>query len=201
MSRLYTKTGDNGLTSLYDMRLCKKDNIVFSVLGSLDELSAHIGMVCTLMDNNESSHVLRIIQNRLLDVGSDVATVKNRKRIKEINEEDLSFIETYIDEMDSKSPKLTEFILPGYTPIDSQLHICRSVCRRLEREMWQWWNLNKEAEEVLADSEIENRIQTKVQTLRYINRLSDFFFAMARVFSEGKEITRTQANQMAESMK
>jgi cob(I)alamin adenosyltransferase len=190
MSRLYTKGGDNGLTSLYDMRLCSKDNIVFSVLGTLDELSAHMGMVCSLMGNNESSNVLRVIQNRLLDIGSDVATLRNRKKINEITDDDLVFVETYIDEMDGKAPKLTEFILPGYTPIDSQLHICRSVCRRLEREMWEWWNTDRE------NKNIENKIQTKIQTLKYINRLSDFFFAMARVFSEGKEITRSQAERM-----
>jgi cob(I)alamin adenosyltransferase len=178
MSKLYTKKGDNGLTALYDMRLCNKEDLVFEVLGGLDELSAHIGLACAFLENKESSKILRLIQSKLLDIGSDVATVKNRKSVVEIKQNDVELLEMYIDEMDSKSPPLTEFILPGHSNVDAQLHVCRAVCRRVERIMWGWW---------------KGQDNTDVQTVRYINRLSDFFFAMARLYSEGKEIRRSEA--------
>lgn len=184
MSRLYTKTGDNGTTNLYDMRKCSKTDIVFDVLGTLDELSAHIGLVCVLLGKSVFIEILRAIQNRLLDIGSDIATVSRREYVRPITNEDIDILERYIDESTAKTPKLTEFILPGYTEIDAHIHICRGICRRLEREMWKW-----------RESPTVN-IETSILTFKFINRLSDFFFAIARVCSEGKDITRSQAGKM-----
>jgi cob(I)alamin adenosyltransferase len=182
MSKLYTKTGDCGFTNLYDMRRLYKDDLHFEVLGDLDELSANVGLVCVYLDNHPNGIViLRKIQSQLLDIGSDIATTKNRDKIVKITEADVKKIEIYIDEFSEKTPKLTEFILPGYKHLDAHLHICRTICRRAERHMWALFKK-------------EPDIATDKNTFIYINRLSDFFFAMARLFTNGKEITRSSAN-------
>jgi len=184
MSRLYTKTGDNGLTNLYDMRRIGKDNTIFEVLGDLDELSAHIGVVCSLTgpDFPDTEKMLRWIQARLLDIGSDIATSEKREKITPITEDDVKKIEIYIDLFTAETPKLTEFILPGHKLLDAQVHVCRAVCRRAERHMW-----------VLRK---ESQIATDLQTFVFINRLSDFFFALSRVYAQGHEITRSFANNL-----
>lgn len=185
MAKLYTKTGDAGYTNLYDMRKLCKENIHFEVLGDLDELSAHIGVVCTNLENSHASYkMLRLIQSQLLDIGSDIATVKNRTKVVEITEEDVKKLETYIDEFSDQTPKLTEFILPGYRQTDAQIHVCRAICRRAERHMWS-----------LLKTCICEEIpfMTGENTFKFMNRLSDFFFALARVFSRGNDITRSEA--------
>jgi len=177
MSRLYTKTGDKGFTTLYDMRRVSKTEIVFEVLGDLDELSAYIGQLCSIVNDKESKF-LRYIQSFLLDIGSNFATTTRRDKIRVTTVDDIKSLENAIDFYDSKSPKLTEFILPGVNPKDSIAHICRSVCRRAERNMWK---LKNEYDVFYVENE----------TFHYINRLSDFFFAYARYLSEGKEFKRS----------
>lgn len=187
MSRLYTGIGDNGTTNLYDMRAIGKEDLHIEVLGDLDELSAHIGVACATQAAQifpNSMNMLRNIQARLLDIGSDIAIVKNRTKVVEITEDDVKNLEVYIDELCSKTAKLTEFILPGWREFDAQLHVCRSVCRRAERHMW-------------ALRKSDDSLATRSDTFRYMNRLSDFFFAMARVFSCGNEITRSAAKNLS----
>lgn len=179
MSRLYTKTGDKGFTTLYDMRRVPKTEMVFDVLGDLDELSAHIGHLCSSGLNDEDIKFLRYVQSFLLDIGSNFATTTRRNNIKITTLEDVKKVENAIDFYDSKSPKLTEFILPGVNIKDSIAHICRSVSRRVERNMWK---LKNEYETFYVEDE----------TFQYINRLSDFFFAFARYLSDGKEFKRSE---------
>lgn len=181
MSHLYTKTGDDGLTNLYDMRRLEKHSLFFEALGDLDELSACIGVVCADVNTNDScEELLRIIQNKLLDIGSDIATTQKRDKVTEITEADIKMVEKYIDHFDSLAPKLTEFILPGYKTVDAHLHVCRAVCRRAERHMWALKS--------------NGSVFTGRNAFVYINRLSDLLFAMARFHSEGRDITRSQAN-------
>jgi len=180
--KLYTKTGDRGTTSLYDMRRVGKDELIFEVLGDLDELSAHIGVVLSFK-NPFYKQVLRDIQTKLLDMGSDIATVKNRNKVLKLNETDVKQIESFIDDLQSQAPPLREFILPGLNNIDAHIHVCRAVSRRLERCIWR-----------MKKSDPEH--PTDEMTYIYINRLSDFFFALARAFCKGDEITRSQAKNM-----
>jgi len=181
MSKLYTKTGDKGYTSLYDMRRVPKTNLIFDVLGDLDELSAYIGQLCSYITSEQDLNFLRKIQTNLLDIGSDFATKNRRNNIKIMTQKDIVEIENAIDYYDSKSPKLTEFILPGVNTKDSLAHVCRSVSRRVERNMWK------------VKDDFEENFYVEKETFHYINRLSDFFFAFARYLSEGKETTRSQA--------
>ena len=187
MPKLYTKTGDNGTTSLYDGSRLKKNSIFFDVLGDLDELASHIGLLSAKI-NDESLNIciefdfsysikidkLREIQVKLVDIGSNIAVVDERKKEKvpKLTEQDVKKVENWIDECEQTNTKLTEFLLTGVRQADSQCNICRSVSRRVERGMWK---LNDEVE---VDPNI----------LKYMNRLSDFFFAFARNLAECKEI-------------
>ena len=169
MPKLYTKTGDNGTTSLYDGSRLKKSSIFFDVLGDLDELSSHIGLLCAKLESDLNFNILdklREIQVKLLDIGSNIAVVDKdkKKNIPKLGENDVKNIEDWIDLCEESNNKLTEFLLTGVTENDSQCHICRAVSRRVERHMWL---LND-------DIDIDENI------LRYMNRLSDFLFALAR---------------------
>lgn len=183
MPKLYTKTGDKGTTCLYDMRKVPKGDKIMDFLGDSDELSAHIGYLITKIINQKYIDKLRIIQNDLLDIGSNIATSTLAKRKTFISTEDVKKVEEWIDEMEEKNTPLKEFILPGVDEADSQAHICRAVCRRVERKLV---NLH-------FDEELNKEFQyVSDEILQYVNRLSDFFFAFARFASGCQEITRSQ---------
>ena len=187
MPKLYTKTGDEGKTSLYDGNRIGKGELFFSVLGDLDELSSHIGMLCSMMDSNDLSvGILRNIQVNLLTIGSNIAVVDRDRKISKITIEDVKNIEKNIDICDGKNEKLTEFLLPGYSKEDSQCHICRSVCRRVERGLWK---LHR-AVGVVDGKRPINMLDVNVDSniLVYMNRLSDFFFAFSRNLSCGMDV-------------
>jgi cob(I)alamin adenosyltransferase len=185
--KIYTKTGDKGITSLYDSTRHGKDQKIFSVLGDMDELTSHIGMLkvyieeasngvryLKMMENAFSilEYYLSKIQSELLDIGSNLATVKQNKRgrLVKTTMEDVEKIEIYIDKMEESIPKLTKFIIPGVTKSEAQSHICRSISRRFERGLWSLKNGEwEEMKEIVSD-----------EILCYVNRLSDFFFTLAR---------------------
>ena len=182
MLKLYTKTGDQGQTSLYDMRRVDKDEHIFEVLGDIDELSSYIGLLCSQKLEKKEQSFLRKIQSKLLDLGSDIATTKNRKNVVELNDDDVKDLEDLIDFYDSRNPKLKEFILPGVELKDSFCQLCRCISRRTERHLWK---LKKE----------NNDFKTDIYSFQYMNRMSDLFFALSRFFSEGKEILRSEAKE------
>jgi len=184
--KIYTKTGDLGMTGLYDGKRKSKSELIFDVLGTLDEFSAHIGMLVSYMTIENLitiGGVLRNIQRDLLDIGSVVATEKKNMDKYAITEEKILSIESAIDEMEKNNTPLTKFILVGVKPLDSQAHICRAVCRRLEREIIRY----SQEGDLLVNPPLENKLQTEI---KYINRLSDYFFVLARYLSECKEIVR-----------
>lgn len=174
--KLYTKTGDKGMTSLYDGSRMSKGSVIFDVLGNLDELSSHIGVLCAKIEQVDLLFILRQIQVKLLDIGSNIAVIdeKKKKRVPKITEDDVKCVEEWIDKCESINGKLTEFLLTGIKEKDSQCHVCRSVSRRVERSMWKLMN--------------DDELDIDESILKYMNRLSDFFFAFARNFSNGEEI-------------
>ena len=165
--KIYTKRGDLGLTDLYDGSRISKTDEIFDALGTIDELSSHIGMliyVSNEITEFDLSHDLRNIQQNLLTIGSNIATPnpKSDQVLPTISEEDVKSLELKIDEMDKQLEPLTVFIkVGGHTQNESQSHICRSVCRRAERCILKCMN----------DGGIINQ---------YMNRLSDYFFTLAR---------------------
>ena len=179
MPKLYTKTGDKGITSLYDGNLLPKHSIFFQVLGDIDELSSHIGLLHSYISNSKEDdyHLdsLRQIQVTLLDIGSNIAVIDPDKKqsVPKITDENVKNIEDLIDQCEYQNKKLTDFLLPGVKITDAQCHVCRSVTRRAERSLWELRNN-------------ENDVDPNI--LKYMNRLSDFFFALSRNLSGGEDV-------------
>lgn len=174
--KIYTKTGDKGSTSLYDGNRLSKTSLVFEILGEIDELSSRIGIACAVDKENRITEQLRLIQSKLQDINSILATFeKHKRRLPAVLDTDIGFLETNIDQFTDNTPPLTNFILPGVTESDSYLHLCRSQTRKIERMLWKF---KDDCKVQLEDKTIENILPENVFT--YFNRLSDYFFAAAR---------------------
>jgi len=180
--KIYTKTGDTGKTSLYDGRRIDKASVVFDVIGEVDELNARLGVAAVACKNNcIVSTIIREIQCKTQDINSILATIdKTGKTLPSITEDDVTALEKRIDDYSMVMPKLTAFILPGVSELDAHLHMCRTQARKCERALF---NLNR-CEDVLLDH--KNRevdiggLTVDPVILKYVNRLSDFLFALAR---------------------
>lgn len=214
--KLYTKTGDKGTTSLYDGNRIHKSSIFFEVLGTLDELSSNIGLLCAYITtssktyeklelgdtriSNDMIKYLREIQVILLDIGSNIAVVNEnkKKRVPKIVDKDIEKIESKIDECEAKNKKLTEFLLPGKTVSDSQCHVCRSITRRVERSMWELDNASYSITEGKDNSNIIDlsNVHVDENILKYVNRMSDFFFALSRNLSLNEDIKVSDARKI-----
>lgn len=172
--KIYTRTGDAGQTSIIGGRV-DKDDIRVEAYGTVDELNSFVGQAISLMDQDKFKDLaadLLQIQHELFDCGSDLAKVKETDKYPyKVNSEMVEHLETLIDTYDAETPEITRFILPGGSPLSSALHICRTVCRRAERHTV-----------TLARTHDIN-----AEVLRYLNRLSDLWFAVARLanFREG----------------
>ncbi len=166
----YTKTGDQGTTSLIGgTRVPKYDDRV-EAYGTVDELSAVIGVLNDSDGVGEDiKAVLGVIQNKLFTLESHFALDRSSevsKMIPSLSEEDVMFLERHIDEMNAELPELRAFVIPGGNMRASMCHVCRTVCRRAERQGWR-----------LSSHEEVDSID-----LKYLNRLSDYFFVLARYF-------------------
>lgn len=166
----YTKTGDQGTTSLIGgTRVPKYDDRV-EAYGTVDELSAVIGVLNDLEGvGEEVKTVLGVIQNKLFTLESHFALDRASevsKMIPSLEEGDIAFLERQIDAMNAELPELRAFVIPGGNMRASLCHVCRTVCRRAER---QGWRLSSHEELDAID-------------LKYLNRLSDYFFVLARYF-------------------
>jgi len=174
-SKIYTKKGDDGTTELLGGKRVSKYDIRLEAYGTVDELNAHIGLIrsCDLPD--VVMKLLVKIQNKLFNIGSYLATdEKGKALISEliITEKEVNILEKAIDKFDSQLPKLTQFILPGGSALAAQCHVARTVCRRAERRIVEFSENNKIEPEII----------------RYLNRLSDLFFVMARKLNNDKGI-------------
>lgn len=163
--KIYTKKGDKGKTSLFGGKDLFKDDQRIEAYGSVDELNSRIGVVMSLIENDKFHKYLIDIQNNLFTIGAILATDPRKLHlVKPFKEESIGKVETWIDEMEESLPPLKNFILPSGSKLVAECHVARTVCRRAERRIV---SLYKEAEEPL-------------DFLVYINRLSDFFFVLAR---------------------
>ena len=166
---IYTKTGDNGTTSLVGGKRVHKTNIRLQAYGTVDELNSFLGLLKTKVAP-KWQHEIHEIQNTLLAVGAYLATDTTDTPLHEsakVAPEKVHDLETKIDLMNEKLPKLTNFIIYGDNEASAICHICRAVARRAERDI-----LNIEKQQVI-DSEIK----------KYMNRLSDFLFVLARTLT------------------
>ena len=174
--KIYTKTGDNGTTALFGGTRVKKYNSRIESYGTVDELNSYLGLIKDQDISDEAKASLLKIQNELFTLGAMLATppeketLKNgeeRLNIPKIDDTSILFLENEIDKMDAVLPQMTHFVLPGGHQAVSFCHIARCVCRRAER-------LSVE----LNDEEPLNE-----NILKYLNRLSDYLFVLARKLS------------------
>lgn len=160
---VYTRTGDNGTTSLLHGKRLGKDQKIFEVLGTLDEFNSVLGLVLSSVSfSSDARKFLVKIQGDLFNIGAKIADDKSKKADYIWLNAKTSTIEELIDELESTLPKLTNFILPGGSVAAAHTHVARSLCRRLERTIVSYDN-----------SELE-------YVLVFINRLSDLLFVLAR---------------------
>jgi cob(I)alamin adenosyltransferase len=166
---IYTRRGDGGETDLFGGGRVAKDDRRVDTFGVVDELNAFVGVCAATTDHADLRRVAHAIQSRLLDLGGYLATPDARRRaesgVGEPTEEDVEELEARIDALELELPPLKRFILPGGTPAAAAAHAARTVCRRAERRAIA---LHREA-------------PLSAASLRYLNRLSDLLFVMARV--------------------
>lgn len=171
LSSIVTKTGDSGTTGLADGSRIAKTDIRVVCLGDTDELNAAIGLAMSQLDHDELCDLLSSVQHDLFDVGAELS--QPGKSL--ISNRHIEAIESVIEQLNAQLPPLKEFILPGGSAGVAHLHLARTVCRRVERSLVS-----------LADQQDCNPL-----TQRYINRLSDMLFVMARTAArqaDGQEI-------------
>lgn len=167
ITKVYTKCGDDGTTSLIGGVRVKKTNARIEAYGTVDELSAQLGMLASFMKDGSDKDVIVRTQRNLFTVGAYLATDKTQTPLAPsytLDQEEVEALEREIDGILAQIPQQTAFILPGGCHEAAIAHVCRTVCRRAERRIF-----------FLAET-------TKISpaVLQYINRLSDYLFVLAR---------------------
>jgi cob(I)alamin adenosyltransferase len=165
-TKIYTKTGDKGQTSLIGGTRLPKHHIRIEAYGTVDELNSFIGLIRDSIQEKELFDLLIEIQDRLFTIGSLLAAdpEKNKMALPQLNESDVVVLEKAIDKMNETLPEMKSFVLPGGHIDISYCHIARCVCRRAERATLK-----------LAENEKVNELIYK-----YLNRLSDYLFVLSR---------------------
>lgn len=169
-NKIYTKTGDKGETGLIGGTRVSKSDIRIEAYGTIDELNSFVGLLASYYALASELDTLKMIQNKLFVIGSHLATDTNKTKIAEVSiirPTDITKIEQEIDKMNAELPELRAFILPGGCVEASFCHICRTISRRAERRI----------------VEIQKSYKTDNQIIIYVNRLSDYFFTLARYIS------------------
>lgn len=171
-TRIYTKVGDTGSTSLIGGTKVPKSHLRIEAYGTVDELNSYIGLCRDLLTEEAGRIVLQEVQDRLFTIGSSLACdpVKEPKmRMPDLKETDVELLEKEMDQMNEALPEMKNFILPGGHPTVSQLHIARCVARRAER--------------CCVRLELES-LEVEPLILKYLNRLSDYLFVLGRHTSQ-----------------
>lgn len=166
---LYTRTGDKGKTSVIGGRI-DKDDVRVEAYGTVDEVNCFVGQAVEELDKTKFADVLvdlEKIQHELFDCGGDLATITEKRQSK-LTSESVQYLEKKIDDFTAEAPPLERFILPGGTKPAASIHIARTVTRRAERLVVALKKLDPTVDET---------------ALQYLNRLSDYFFALARVIN------------------
>ncbi len=173
MTKIYTKTGDKGETSLFTGQRVPKDDPFIHALGTVDECNCAIGAAVSFMPLEKKffniKEQLETIQHALFDLGAALATPRTKAVSSKLDKtrfdhEAIEYLERWIDEMESQLAPLTKFILPGGHPCGAMLHVARSMCRRAERLVLP----------------LTNHADVSGHVLAYLNRLSDYLFVASR---------------------
>ncbi|MCV2885192.1 cob(I)yrinic acid a,c-diamide adenosyltransferase [Aestuariibacter sp. AA17] len=169
--KIYTKKGDQGETQVYigDAKRKSKADPILHCYGCLDELNAHIGLLVSLLSPSKFDAQLEQIQRNLFQIGFAISATSA------LTDNDLAMLENQIDVLSDTLPPQTHFILPGGCQQAAQAHVCRTIARRAERELVN----------------LANDHDVPALTLSYINRLSDYFFVLARSLNHENAIADT----------
>jgi len=165
--RIYTKTGDDGTTGLIGGSRVKKYDVRLEAYGTVDELNSHIGLILTAEIDERARKMLTEIQSKLFIIGSQLAMDDEAEKIMPripCSEKDIEQLEEEMDHMFEVLPRLNHFILPAGSPGTAYAHIARTVCRRAERRI----------------VELSDKKEIEPGLIKYINRLSDYLFVLAR---------------------
>ncbi len=176
--KIYTKTGDKGLTSLFGGERVAKDTVRIEAYGSVDELNSQLGVIRSLKPPQEVDRMLQRIQNDLFTLGADLATpgTKTGKKVLRITSTHVEQLERDIDKLESALTPLRHFVLPGGTRTSAELHVARTICRRAERSIVR----------------LSRKGEIRITPVVFMNRLSDFLFVAARSVNKserGEEAT------------
>ncbi|MDA0890493.1 MAG: cob(I)yrinic acid a,c-diamide adenosyltransferase [Bacteroidetes bacterium] len=176
--KIYTKKGDEGNTQLLGGSMVKKNHIKLECYGTIDELNAFIGNIYDQKISKPHKEILLKIQNQLFNLGSCIAFDGKKESIKlpNVTENNIEMLEKAIDKMDASLPILKNFILPSGLSTVSKCHIARTICRRAERNLV-----------ALGEEEEINPLH-----LKYLNRLSDYLFVLARFILMENDISATE---------
>lgn len=179
LTKIYTRTGDDGSTGMADGSRVAKDSAVIEAIGEVDELNCCIGLLLTHPLPDAVRQLLVEIQHQLFDLGGELSYPPYSK----IDSEKVQWLEASLDTFNEPLPPLQEFVLPGGSPATAACHLARAVCRRAERRLVSWKRkfpgLNK-------------------QLLIYLNRLSDLLFVLCRVLAnfEGQSETLWRSDKL-----
>lgn len=167
-SLVYTRTGDKGMTGLFGGSRVQKESPRVVAYGAVDELNSAIGVAMSFMRNRSLRRQLEGVQNELFNIGSELASETTKRarggRMFTNEKEKIAALERLIDEYDARLPSLKTFILPSGSQAGALLHLCRTVCRRAERETVR----------------LSRKEKVNPHVLTYLNRLSDLLFVLAR---------------------
>ena len=163
LSKIYTRTGDDGSTGLGDGARVPKEHLRVEAYGSVDEANSAVGVVLSISLPAPVAHCLTEVQHDLFDLGGELSIPGHRM----IGSAHVERLEAALDGFNADLPPLKEFILPGGGPAAAACHVARAVCRRAERRCWS-----------LARAE-----NVSIEALKYVNRLSDLLFVLARVLA------------------
>jgi cob(I)alamin adenosyltransferase len=164
--KIYTKTGDDGTTSLFSGGRVLKTNLRVESYGTVDELNSVLGVVRASQPSPGTDALLGQIQRQLFNLGADLATPLDAKAdwVVRMDAATVAWVEAQIDTLTADLPPLKNFILPGGSPAAAHIHVARTICRRAER--------------VVVELQTQERVGEQV--IHYLNRLSDFLFTLAR---------------------
>ncbi|MBS1497261.1 MAG: cob(I)yrinic acid a,c-diamide adenosyltransferase [Bacteroidetes bacterium] len=179
-SKIYTKTGDQGKTSLIGGTKVPKSHLRIESYGTVDELNSYIGLSNDLITDNQSNISLKEIQDRLFTIGSSLACDPEKEplmKIPDLKEQDVVFLEKEIDRMNEILPVMKSFILPGGHVAISTLHVTRCICRRAER---------------LCVALQQQDIFVEPLVIKYLNRLSDYLFVLSRYIGHLLQVNEVQ---------
>lgn len=179
-TKIYTKTGDLGQTTLIGGTRVPKSHIRIESYGTVDELNSFIGLLNDQLSDDKTKNFLKEVQDRLFTIGSSLACDPEKEpkmKLPDLKEEDIKLLEDQIDTMNTGLPPMKSFILPGGSLPISSAHIARCVCRRAERN---------------CVNMLEQRMFVDPLVIKYLNRLSDYLFVVARYIAHLTGVKETE---------